>query len=324
MIRIYDDIHADSVEMRKYYCDALIEAAQQNDKVVILDCDLSNSVGTKAFYERFPDRAFNCGIEEANACGVAAGLSVTGYIPFFHSFAVFTSRRICDQVFLSCAYAGQNVKLIGGDAGVSAAFNGGTHMSFEDIGVLRSIPGITIVEPSDGVMLRAIFPQITDTYGVFYMRMPRKKIDRVYREGSEFRIGRAAVAAEGDDVTIIASGIMVAEALKAAKALSGEGISSRVVDMFTIKPVDRDIIIGSAQRTGAIVTAENHNIIGGLGSAVAEVLTESCPVPQERVGVNDRFGVVGEQQYLQKFFGLTAEVIAEKAKKVIARKKGQT
>ena len=174
MIKVREKIIIDPVEMRKSYCDALIATADNNSKLVVLDCDLSSSVGTKRFYEIYPDRAINCGIEEENACGVAAGLSVTGFVPFLHSFAVFTSRRMCDQVFLSCAYAGQNVKLVGGDAGVSAAFNGGTHMAFEDVGVLRSIPELSIYEPTDGTMIKDILPQIAAKYGVDYIRMPRK------------------------------------------------------------------------------------------------------------------------------------------------------
>lgn len=320
MIKVLEKVIEDPVEMRKSYCNALLVAAADNEKIVVLDCDLSSSVGTKECYEKIPDRAVNCGIEEANACGVAAGLSVAGFIPFLHSFAVFTSRRMCDQIFLSCAYAGQNVKLIGGDAGVSAAFNGGTHMAFEDIGVLRSIPEITIIEPTDGVMMRNLVPQIAEHYGVDYIRMPRKKVMKVYADESHFTIGKGAVLKEGKDVTVIASGIMVAEALRAGEILTEEGIQAEIIDMFTIKPIDVSLIEESAQKTGAVVTAENHNIIGGLGSAVAEVLSEKCPVPLERVGVRDTFGVVGKQEYLQQYFDLTAEKIVERVKEAMKRK----
>lgn len=320
MIKVREKIIIDPVEMRKSYCDALITTADNNSKLVVLDCDLSSSVGTKRFYEIYPDRAINCGIEEENACGVAAGLSVTGFVPFLHSFAVFTSRRMCDQVFLSCAYAGQNVKLVGGDAGVSAAFNGGTHMAFEDIGVLRSIPELSIYEPTDGTMIKDILPQIAAKYGVDYIRMPRKTVKKVYEEGSHFTLGKAVVVKEGKDVTIIASGIMVAEALEAAALLEKEGIFAEVLDVFTIKPIDAEGVVDSAKKTGAVVTAENHNIIGGLGAAVSEVLGENQPVPIERVGVADRFGVVGTQNYLMEYFGLTSRQIFEKAVKAIKRK----
>ena len=320
MIKVREKIIIDPVEMRKSYCDALIATADNNSKLVVLDCDLSSSVGTKRFYEIYPDRAINCGIEEENACGVAAGLSVTGFVPFLHSFAVFTSRRMCDQVFLSCAYAGQNVKLVGGDAGVSAAFNGGTHMAFEDVGVLRSIPELSIYEPTDGTMIKDILPQIAAKYGVDYIRMPRKTVKKVYEEGSHFTLGKAVGVKEGKDVTIIASGIMVAEALEAAALLEKEGIFAEVLDVFTIKPIDAEGVVDSAKKTGAVVTAENHNIIGGLGAAVSEVLGENQPVPIERVGVADRFGVVGTQNYLMEYFGLTSRQIFEKAVKAIKRK----
>lgn len=310
----------EAIEMRKAYCDALIDAAKTNDRVVVLDCDLSSSMGTKNFAKQFPNRAINCGIAEANACGVAAGLSATNFIPFVHSFAVFTSRRIYDQIFISCAYAGLNVKLIGGDAGVSAAVNGGTHMAFEDVGILRNIPGITIVEASDSSMMKDIVPKIVKDYGVTYLRMPRKQVHKIYKDDSTFEIGKAQVLRDGLDVTIIASGLCVYEALCAADKLKQEGISVRVVDMFTIKPIDSECIIESAGKTGAIVTAENHNIINGLGSAVAEVLAEHAPIPMERVGVQDQFGEVGPQAYLMERFELTAKTICEKVHKVMSRK----
>ncbi|MCL2166128.1 MAG: transketolase family protein [Clostridiales bacterium] len=321
LIRILDQHPLGQEEMRFVYSSALIRAARENDRVVSVNCDLSSSTGTVPFTNEFPDRSFNVGIQEANGCGVAAGLSAAGFIPFYHSFAVFSSRRICDQVFQSCAYAGLNVKIIGCDAGVSATYNGGTHMAFEDIGVLRSIPEITIVEPSDSAMMTALVPLIRDIYGVVYMRTPRKQVADIYPAGTQFELGKAALLREGSDVTLIASGMLVVEALAAADKLAGEGIQARVVDMFTIKPLDQACVIDCAQRTGAIVTAENHNIIGGLGSAVAELLSEECPVPLARVGVRDQFGEVGTQEYLMERFGLTAEQIVVKAKQVITRKK---
>lgn len=320
MIKLVDKVCVAPQEMRAAYGEALIRQAEVDERILVLDCDLANSVGTKAFYKSFPERGINCGIEEANACGVAAGLSVMGFVPFVHSFAVFTSRKMCDQIFLSCAYAGKTVKLIGGDAGVSAALNGGTHMAFEDFGVLRSIPEIRLIEPTDTVMIKALMPQIAESAGVDYIRMPRKKVYQIYEEGSQFTIGKAVELRQGADVSIIASGIMVAEALRAAEMLASEGIQATVVDVFTIKPIDTKCIVECAKRTGAVVTAENHNIIGGLGSAVAEVLAENSPVPLERVGVEDRFGVVGKQEYLMEYFGLTAEQIVKKAKRAISRK----
>lgn len=320
MVKLLKQRNIDKQEMRYAYTEALIEAAKRDSRIVSINCDLSSSCGTKGFTKEFPERSFNMGIQEANGCGVAAGMSATGLIPFFHSFAVFSSRRIYDQIFLSCAYAGLNVKIIGCDAGVSATYNGGTHMAFEDVGILRVMPKVTIVEPSDTVMAKQLVKQLAETYGVFYMRFARKNLPRVYEEGSKFKIGKAAVIREGKDATVIASGVEVAEALDAAEILAKEGIEIRVVDMFTIKPVDAECIIDCAKSTGAIVTAENSNIIGGLGSAVAEVLVECAPVPMERMGVRDEFGEVGQMDYLKKRFGLTASVIADKVKKVLARK----
>jgi len=251
---------------------------------------------------------------------VAAGLSVTGKVPYVHTFGVFASRRVADQVFISAGFAKANIRIIGSDPGITASFNGGTHMPFEDMGMLRCIPGITVIEPTDSVMLADMIRQLKDTYGVYYIRLSRKNAVQVYEEGSTFTIGKAALVREGTDVSILATGICVADARTAAETLAKEGISARIVNMFTVKPVDRDEIEKCARETGCIVTAENHNIIGGLGSAVAEALVETCPVPMERVGVQDQFGEVGSVEYLKERFKLTPEEIVRKAKIAIARK----
>lgn len=308
------------LEMRKVYGDTMIKLAEKNDKIVVIDCDLSLSMGTKEFYSVYPERAFNVGIQEANACCVAAGLSTLGYVPFVHTLAVFATRRICDQIFLSCSYAGRNVKIIGGDSGICATMNGGTHMAFEDIGVLRSIPDITIVEPTDNAMMAKLLPIIAGTYGVFYVRYPRRMTVPVYDDNEEFTIGKAKLLKDGSDITIIASGLTVSESLNAAKMLEADGISARVVDMFTIKPIDREIIIDSALKTGAILTVENHNVIGGLGSAVSEVLSENCPTLLKRMGVNEEFGEVGTQDYLADRYKLTAKYIYEESKNLLKKK----
>lgn len=253
--------------------------------------------------------------------GVAAGLSAMGMIPFIHSFAVFSSRRMFDQVFVSCALAKKNVKIIGSDPGITASYNGATHMSFEDIGVLRTIPDITIIEPTDSVMMDALFEKVYKSYGIHYLRLARKQTFNIYNPGTEFKIGKAVLLREGHDLTIIAEGgICVSEALKAAEVLKAEGISARVLDMFTIKPLDRESVIKAAEETGAIITVENHNIYNGLGSAVAEVTAEETPVPVIRVGVKDRFGEVGDLNYLAEKFGLTKRHIIEAARKVILKK----
>ena len=308
------------LEMRKVYGDTMIKLAEKNDKILVIDCDLSLSMGTKEFYSVYPERAFNVGIQEANACCVAAGLSTLGYVPFVHTLAVFATRRICDQIFLSCSYAGRNVKIIGGDSGICATMNGGTHMAFEDIGVLRSIPDITIVEPTDNAMMAKLLPIIAGTYGVFYVRYPRRMTVPVYDDNEDFTIGKAKLLKDGSDITIIASGLTVSESVNAAKMLEADGISARVVDMFTIKPIDREIIIESALKTGAILTVENHNVIGGLGSAVSEVLSENCPTLLKRMGVNEEFGEVGTQDYLADRYKLTAKYIYEESKNLLKKK----
>lgn len=307
-------------EMRSVYCSTLMDLAGRDQRIVVLDADLMSSMGMIPFGKAYPERTFNVGIQEANMVGVAAGLSATGKIPFAHSFATFATRRCFDQIFLSCGYAKLNVRIVGSDPGVTAAYNGGTHMPFEDMGILRTVPNITILEPTDSVMLRNLVEQTANLYGVFYIRLLRKNAIKVYEEGSTFKIGKAAQLVEGSDITIIATGIMVDEALKAADFLAEEGISARVLNMFTLKPIDKEAIIKAAKETGSIVTAENHNIVNGLGSAVAEVIAENVLVPLERVGVNDQFGEVGPVDYLKEKFGLTAADIVDKARKAVARK----
>jgi len=316
-----DIIKMDNVEMRAAYCDALTDEAGKNDRIVAVDADVQYSMGTKRFYEAFPERGINCGIMEAHAVGMCAGMSAAGLVPFFHAFGTFATRRIFDQIFLSCAYQKLNVKIIGGDAGVTATANGGTHMPFEDIGIMREIPAVTIIEPADVTMYKAAVKTMADTYGVFYMRSCRRKVMRIYRDDASFTVGKANVLKDGSDVAIFACGIMVYEALMASEALAAKGVCAAVIDMHTIKPLDEECLIAMAKKCGAVVTAENHNAMGGLGSAAAETLIENCPVPMERVGVFESFGEVGTQEYLQKRFCLTADDIVEKAMKCIGRKK---
>ena len=320
MFTTFDFFETSTRLMREVYCEKLIDLALENENIVALDADLISSSGMKPFFSRFPDRAIQCGVAEANMIGIAAGLSAMGKIPFAHSFGCFASRRTCDQIMVSAAYAKQNVRIVGSDPGITAAYNGGTHMPFEDMGVLRSIPGITLIEPADPVMLADILAQLATAYGVYYIRMARKNTAAIYREGSTFEIGRGNVLLDGGDVTIIASGIMVVEALKSAAVLRSDNIAAKVVDMFTWKPADAELIEECARGTGAIVTAENHNIIGGLGSAVAEALCATYPAPLEMVGVTDRFGQVGTEDFLREEYGLSADKIVEAVKKVLSRK----
>lgn len=310
----------EEIAMRDMYAKTLMRLADKNENIVALDADLMSSMGMMPFKKAYPDRTFNVGIQEANMIGVAAGMSAVGLIPFAHSFGPFATRRCFDQIFLSCGYAKLNVKITGSDPGVTAAFNGGTHMPFEDMGILRNVPNITILEPVDSVMLENIIEQIADKYGVFYTRLLRKNAVKIYEEGSTFEIGKSITLRDGKDVTIFATGIMVSEALKAADALDKEGISVRVENMFTLKPIDKEAILKCAKETGAIVTTENHSILNGLGSAVAEVITENELVPLERVGVEDRFGQVGPVDYLKEQYNLTYKDIMSKVKKVLERK----
>jgi len=310
----------EDVAMRDVYCQTLIELAKKNDQIVVLDADLMNSMGMIPFLEAFPERTFNCGVQEANMIGVAAGLSATGKIPYAHTFGTFATRRCYDQVFLSGAYTKSNIRITGSDPGVTAAYNGGTHMPFEDLGIMRNIPEMTIIIPTDSIMLKNIIKQVAELFGMFYIRLLRKNAIKIYEKGSTFEIGKAIKLKEGTEVTIIANGIMVAEALNAAYMLEERGISARVLDMFTLKPIDKEEIIKCAKETGAIVTAENHNIINGLGSAVAEVLVENIPTPMERIGVKDLFGEVGPVDYLKERFELTASDVVKKVEKVLKRK----
>ncbi len=311
MVNIAKTHEKDAVEMRKVYCQTLMDLAKENKDIVVLDADLSSSLAMNPYFEAYPDRAYNVGISEANMAGVAAGLSAAGKIPYAHSFAPFSTRRCYDQIFVSCAYAQLNVRIIGSDPGVTAAFNGGTHMPFEDVGIMRNIPEITILNPTDQTMLKDLLEQTSTLNGMFYIRLLRKNAVKVYEEGSKFEIGKANIIKDGKDATIIANGIMVAEAIKAAAILKEKGIDVRVVDMFTIKPIDKKIIKESAEKTGLIVTAENHNIINGLGSAVAEVIAEEAPCKLKRVGVKDKFGQVGSVDYLKEFYELRAKDIVK-------------
>ena len=321
MYKVMNNIAEEAKEMRAAFAACLSALAKQDNRVIYLDADLMNSVGMTSFAKEHPAQTVNCGIQEANMIGVAAGMSAAGLIPFAHTFGTFATRRVMDQVFVSAAYAKLNVRIIGSDPGVMASLNGGTHMPFEDIGMLRCVPGVTIIEPADSVMLTDILTQIKDEYGVFYVRLSRKKAIKIYEDGSTFEIGKAAKLRDGKDVTIFSTGLCVAESLKAAAALEEMGLSAAVYNMFTIKPIDAQAIAEAAASTGAIVTAENHNIVNGLGSAVAEVLCETRSAPLERVGVDDQFGEVGDVAYLMDRFGLTAGHIVEKAKKAISRKR---
>ncbi len=320
-INIVKEIQNDTEMMRTVYCNTLIEMADADQRIVVLDADLMKSMGMIPFLKAHPSRTFNCGVQEANMMGVASGLSATGKVPFAHTFGPFATRRCFDQIFLSAAYAKLNIRIAGSDPGITASFNGGTHMPFEDMGLMRCIPGATILEPTDCVMLKDLLWQIKDMYGVFYIRLQRKEPKMIYEPGSTFSIGKGVVIRDGVDVTLIASGCLVSDTLEAAQNLESKGVSARVVNIFTWKPIDSELITKCADETGAIVTVENHSIINGLGSAVAEVLAENRPIPMERIGSRDRFGEVGSVDYLKNAFNMTADDITSMALKAVQRKR---
>ena len=321
-VKLIGEHKKDSRACRDGLALTLNEMMAEDKSICYVDCDLMGCINTKQLMKNYPDRAFEAGIAEANGAGVAAGLAATGKKVFYHSFGTFSSRRCYDQIYMSAAYAGLSVRVLGSDAGVTAAFNGGTHMPLEDAAMYLSIPEATVLDPADYDQLASITRQLVNVEGVSYTRFVRKGIIQVYGEGSEFEIGKGVVLHESDkDVaTIITSGIMVDESLKAYEALQAEGINVRVIDMFTWKPLDEELVIKAAKETGAIVTAENHNVTCGLGSVVANCLAKNCPTIQEFVGVQDLFGQVGPQDYLMDVYGLRAANIVEAVKKAVARK----
>jgi transketolase len=309
-------------EMRAVYVETLLELAAADPRIMVVEADLMKATGTTAFKTVYPERAVNAGVAEANMVGIAAGLAAEGKLPFAATFGCFASRRAFDQFFVSCAYARLPVKLVGTDPGVSAAYNGGTHMPFEDIGIMRTVPGLDIVEPSDPVSLKGLVKALAASPRAGYMRLHRKALEPLYPEGEAFELGRGKLLKEGKDLVIVAlGGIMVPEALKAAALLAAEGIEAAVIDALSAKPIDRDLILGWAKKTGAVLTAENHQLAGGLGSAVAELLAETGAARLARVGVEELFGEVGTQDYLVKRFKLTAEDIAAKARVLVRERK---
>jgi len=306
------------LEIREALCSKIINYIKNDPRAIYLDADLMTSIGIIKYREQYPNRIIDCGIQEANMVGVAAGLSMINMIPFIHTFAAFASRRVFDQIFLSCAYAKLNVNIIGSDPGITASYNGGTHMALEDIGLFRTIPKAIIVDPTDVFVMEQILDQIYSDYGVHYIRLSRKQTFTVYNGNEKFVLGKALRIRDGQDITIIASGgLCVKGALDAAEKLKTYGISARVLDMFTIKPLDREAVMCASRETGGIITVENHNICGGLGSAVAEVLSENTPTTLIRLGVNEQFGIVGSVDFLARHFGLDDKTIVEAALKLV-------
>lgn len=311
---------ADKIATREAYGAALVKYGATRD-FVVLDADLAAATKTGMFKKAYPDRFFDCGIAEGNMMSVAAGIATTGVIPFVSTFAMFAAGRAFEQVRNSIAYPHLNVKICATHAGITVGEDGATHQCNEDIALMRTIPGMTVVNPSDAAEADAAIAAALDHDGPMYIRFGRAPVPTI-NDGADysFKLGEGRILAEGDDVTLVATGYMVHLALEAREALTAEGISARVVNIHTIKPLDTALILSCAEKTGALVTAEEHSVIGGLGSAVAECLAEGYPVPLERVGVRDTFGKSGTVSALLEKFGLTADGIAAAARRAVARK----
>lgn len=310
-----------TVATRVGYGEALVELGEKRDDFIVMDADLAAATQTGKFKAAFPDRFYNCGIAEQNMMGIAAGIAATGKRVFVSSFAMFASGRAFEQIRNSICYPGLPVIIGATHAGISVGEDGATHQCLEDIAILRTLPGMTIINPADTVEAKKAVYAAMEHDGPVYMRFGRYAVPVVFDDDYKFQIGKANILRDGGDVTIIAIGLMVDEALKAYDILKNEGISARVINMATIKPLDTEAVMAAARDTGAIVTAEEHSVIGGLGSAVSEAICETCPVPVLKLGVYDKFGFSGPAAKLLDVFGLRAKDIAEKAKAAIALKK---
>lgn len=310
----------DKTEMRVVYCNTLMDLANTNSNICVVEADLTNCIKTTPFQKAFPDRFFNVGIAEANMVGISAGLATCGKIPFCSSFATFATRRCYDQAFLSVGYSQQNVKIVGTDPGICAEINGATHMPFEDMGIMRNIPDMLCIEPTDAVMLEKVLPMIVDYNAPTYIRLQRKNAYTIYDQNDNFELTKAKTIRQGNDATIIASGIMVNGAIEASEILKQQGYDVGVMNIFTWKPIDQDAIIQCAKQSGAIVVAENHSRINGLFSAVSDVVVSNYPVVMESIAIQDLYGQVGKMNFLAEQYGLTTQDIVNATLKAIARK----
>ncbi|HBM79561.1 MAG TPA: transketolase [Clostridiaceae bacterium] len=313
---------AEKIATREAYGKALVELGEKNKNIVVLDADLSKSTKTANFAKKFPERFFDMGISEADMMTTAAGFATCGKIPFASTFAIFATGRAYEQVRNSICYPKLNVKIAATHSGITVGEDGATHQSVEDLSLMRSIPNMCVICPADAVETRAAIFAAVDYKGPVYIRLGRLSVPVIYDENNfKFELGKSILVKGGKDLTIIAVGIMVAKALEAALKLKEEGIDARVIDMHTIKPVDKEAIVKAAKETGAIVTCEEHSIIGGLGSAVAEVLSEEAPVFLKRIGIEDKFGQSGAPDKLMELYGLTSDRIADESRKILKRLK---
>lgn len=306
------------IATRDAYGEALAKLGEENSNVVVLDADLSGSTKTSLFAKKFPERFFNMGIAEANMIGTAAGLAAAGKIPFASTFAIFAVGRAWEQVRQSVAYPKANVKIVATHSGVTVGEDGGSHQSVEDIAIMRAVPNMTVIVPADGIETALAIQAAADFKGPVYIRLGRSKVPTIFDDSYKFAIGKGVLLRGGNDLTFIGTGLMTAQALLAAEILQTEGVSARVIHVATVKPLDEELILAAARETGAVITAEEHSIIGGLGGAVAELLSEKCPVKLKRVGIKDRFGLSGKGDELLKYFGLLPENLVDAAKDLLA------
>ncbi len=307
---------------RDAYVEAMLEMMAADPKLVHIDCDLMGCINTGKLLRALPNQVYNAGIAEQNAMGVASGMTAAGLNVFVHSFACFASRRMFDQAFLAAGYSNLPVHVIGSDPGVTAMFNGATHMPFEDCALYMTVPNAVVIDSCDYAQTRSLTEKLAQCGRPSYMRLIRKEFKTVYEDGADFEIGKGALLRDGKDVTIIASGVLVTEAIEAAERLKKDGVDARVIDMYTWKPLDEALILQAAEETGCIVTAENHQVSCGLGSAVANLLSLKHPVPVEFIGIQNRFGQVGPLDFLMEEYGLTANDIVSAAVRAVARKNG--
>ena len=308
------------IATRDAYGEVLAELGEENGNVVVLDADLSGSTKTSVFAKKYPERFYNMGIAEANMIGTAAGLAAAGKIPFASTFAIFAVGRAWEQVRQSVAYPKANVKIVATHSGVTVGEDGGSHQAVEDMAIMRAVPNMTVIVPADGVETKKAIRAAADYKGPVYIRLGRNKVPTIFEQDHEFVIGKGNLLRDGSDLTIVATGLMTAQALAAADLLQQQGVSARVVHIGTVKPLDDELILAAARETGAILTAEEHSVVGGLGGAVAELLAERLPTPLKRVGIYDRFGLSGKAEDLLAYFGLLPANLVEAARELLLRK----
>jgi transketolase len=311
---------AEKIATRDAYGEALVELGKTNPNIVVFDADLTKSTKTNLFDKAFPDRHFNMGIAEANMVSTAAGMATCGKVSFLSSFAVFASGRVWEQIRMSVCYPELNVKIVATHGGITVGEDGASHQANEDIAIMRALPNLTVIVPADGIETKKAVYAIAEYVGPVYMRLGRSGVPVIFDDSYEFRIGKANILREGKDVTLFACGIMVAASLEAADVLAEEGISAEVVNVSTIKPLDTETVLGSVRKTNCAVASEEHSVVGGLGSAIAEALIDAYPVPMERVGVQDMFTESGKPADLLKKYGMTAADVASAAKLAIEHK----